>query len=398
MVEFRLPLGLTTRRASFLVGLIYIIRNKEIAKYLYNKCISDRKITIFIILILFCTVLSMVNVTFANYSPSVQYIDWYGYIYFFLYLFIFGMFCVIAYGDSKKFMLSWSSVMVIQSIIILYSLTNPALREFLYNYCYTGDDRLEKQMESGTRLMGIGIHSSMGSMVMATACIMLIYLKIRKSISNYLFIIYYLLIFAATLFVGRTGMLVELFALFAFIFLDKNFKRNIVIFSILSFVLVALVSVLLSSLDEAVAESLYGWFTLTSEHGGVEGTVSGIARKGWPPFHSDLVFGTGIYVGYQYNGVIYDPDSGLMKMYIAIGVVGFICYYLAMYYLLSSPNHKYSKVSSRYFLILFIIAYSIEYKEPYFWYYLFPWAIFTIRLFDSYEAYKLNVNNKLVKL
>lgn len=392
MVEIRLPLGQTTRRISFIVGLVYILIHKEYANKLYKNCINDKKIKKFTCLALFCFVLSAFNVVFADNSPSAQYFDWYGYIYFFLYVFLFGLFCVIAFVDSKEFMMTWSTVMVLQSIIILISLTSPALREFLYNYCYTGDDRMEKMMESGTRLMGIGIHSSMGSVVMASACIMLIYLKIRKNIPNTIFITYYLLIFAATLFVGRTGMLVELAALIAFFLVDKNIKRNLAILSVLSLVVVILVYMLLSSLDEVVAESLYSWFTMTSESGGLEGTVSGIARHGWPPLNPELLFGTGIYVGYNYNGILYDPDSGYIRMYMAIGVIGLVCHYLALYYLLSAPKYKYSKVMNRYFMIVLLIAYAIEYKEPYFWAYILPWAIFTIRLFDSNEKYLIKQN------
>lgn len=387
MVEFTLFPGLTTRRLSVIVAIIYIIIHRNEFSVIWKMNIRKRKIKFFSILMFLMILLNLVVVIGAPFYNNAKYLEWYLYIHYFTNVLLFGFFCVLAFGSAKKFILSWTLLMVLQSVVVLISLNSPTLRYFIYENLYTGDDRMEKAVEFGSRLMGIGIHSATGSVVMASACIMLVYLKLRDQINTIIFLLLYVLIVMGTIFMGRTGMLVELVVLLAYFFTNGSVKRNLLI----GMGVLVIGVYLLTWLKDSVSEGVYNWITLSAENSNFEATMEGLGKSGWPPINTELIFGSGIFRGYRYQGVIYENDSGYMSMYTAVGIVGSLIFYIGLYYLMSSPKYYSCKKTNIMLIGVMIIAYVIEYKESFFWAYILTWTIFTLRLFESYEKTMLKI-------
>lgn len=304
----------------------------------------------------------------------------------FLSIVVISLFCVVEFKSFKQFSYIWICLFIVQSAIILTSVVSYSFRMFIYDHFYFGDNRFEETIEAGTRIMGIGIYAANGSLVMSTSCILLVALKIRNQISDRLFYACYLLIFSATMFTGRTGMLVELAVFFYYsIFhgrsLKKTFWTVIAVFGV-----AGIGSSILSSLDSQTASEIYEWITAAFNEESRESIMEGVEKGGFPPISYDTLVGTGIKTGYVYDGKTYSPDSGYIRSWISLGIFGFCAYYYAIWKLLTASKLRMCPAPIKFFcLFVILIAFIVEYKEPFFMRMRFPLIAFALPLFMAKE-------------
>ena len=101
--------------------------------------------------------------------------------------------------------------------------------------------------------------------------------------------------------------------------------------------------------------------------------------------------------GYDGNGHFYRTDSGLLMTLMANGIVGFICYYLAMLNLLLLPKMKIIFKERLFFLLLISISFFIEFKEAFFLKYIYAWFVLTIMFLWQDRRIPISDRRKLIK-
>lgn len=291
-----------------------------------------------------------------------------------------SLWAVIEIKSIDKFSKLLIAVGVIQSLSVFASFIFPSFREFITN-TFMSDAFLSKVEESYlpqvARINGIGIAWSSGSLVLAFCCLPLIWLRLNDKIGLIPFSLFYATIMGGTALMGRTGLIVE-FCFLLFVF--SRFKHISDFFAI-SFVVIlgfSLLLRLLSILDPAMSETTKEWIFGFLNGDALTNTNDGITKGGFPPFCSDFIFGTGVYFGHIKNYSFF-ADSGYIRSYTSIGVIGMLCYYLGTYRMLTSAISRIKYKSDRVLLFFsVIILFLIEYKEPFIKMFIYTWVVFTM--------------------
>lgn len=395
IVECPIAFGLTTRRVSITVAIISVIVRSTKTKAVL-ACIDKKKVQKLLVLFLFCTIFTFVHsLNLVSRSPWGQIEYWY-YLFILMYVFLFAIYCVVEYDNFQEFAKVLLGVILLESISIYAALVSAPFRVYLYeHFFFSPDDRLENSISEGYRIMGIGISQAGGSLKMSIATIFLVALKMKNQISDFWFFVLYFIIFSATMFIGRTGTLVEL-SLFIFYFIHQVRSVKVQVLSIITILGVLTGGAyLLSIADIANSDMLIEWMLGAFDEERFNGTMEGIHTGGFPPLSLDTFLGTGLSVGYSIDGNTYYPDSGYIRMWICLGVFGFLAYYIAIYAMLTSPKIKGIKKDLRH-LVLFVIliAFIVEYKEPFFMKYIFAWSIMILSLFLAKEKYDMSKINR----
>lgn len=390
-VEFPLLGGLTSRRLVLIVAIITLfVKSKE--SKLVLSFLNKPKIQRSAILLTFCAFLTYIHHLNSAATSAYGHIEYWYYFFNLLYILVFALYCAVEFRSLKELAIVWVGIMIVESFVIYYAVINTPFRIFIYENFYWGDDRFAKTVEWGSRIVGIGIHSATGSLTMSTAALLLMFMKIKGKIRDGLFYICFLLIFIATAFIGRTGMMVEL-GLFAFyfIFYGHSVKKQLLTIISASIVFIG-ITYMAKITDTGFGEGLLNWIlgVFDSEMRGE--ALRGISSNGFPPLSFDSIFGTGITTGYHFDGKIYSPDSGYIRMWISIGIIGFLAYYFAMFYMMTSPRLRLlPNDDCRFLWFAVFLAFFVEYKEPFMMKYIFPWFIITMYLVAIKDIRRKNV-------
>lgn len=381
--ELPLFAGLTTRRFAVLVAIIALfIKSKQVRQVW--TLMNSKKVRSFFVLILLVACISFIHFLSRNVDNTVAtYSEPWFFLYIILYVLVFSLFCAVEFQSLKEFAFVLVGVYLFQTLIIIRGLLNPSFRTFIYETFNNsaGDDRFGKTVEEGTRLMGINLAGAAGSIKMSTAAMSLVLLKMTNQIKTLWFWVFYAIIMLGTVFVGRTGILVEMGLLVPMVLSGKGRMGNLFQIVVVGIILISTIMSVLSLLDPVVSEVLWDWMT-ESFHASDRAAVNeGVLKGGIPPFSMDFILGTGMETGYTLNGITYDTDSGLIRTYMAYGIIGFILYYLAMFKLLTAHKlHFAPKSINVFFKTCVALAFIIEYKEPFMMKYMFPWAILACML------------------
>lgn len=334
-----------------------------------------------------CCFLLLVNKSGSS-SPYNEYFEIHYIIYIILYILVFAIYIVTAYKDVFELFKVYIAVFALQAIAVFMSATNYAVRVFLF-MTTVGDERFERTIENGSRIVGIGLHSSTGSIICSTACVLLGYLKLNKYINNIVFFCSYLLITMLTLFIGRTGVLVEVAVLCFVLLYSGQLKRFIPYVVVLVIVVPILTMHILDGLG--VGDVLLDWMTEIFDSDKRGAIVEGIFQDMPNFFSTDYILGTGIMRGKTLSGDNVQVDSGYVNIYTSLGIIGFFCYYVAFLKMYMMPVwKKINKPSSRYFSFLILCSFVIEFKEPYMLKYAFPWIILSLILFETKKIFIQN--------
>lgn len=389
VVEFPLMSGLTTRRFAALIAILTLVLRKEKTKEVLT-CVNWSRFKYAMIFFSICLFITLFHSMFpqidAVFSEGgyTKAMEFHFYFYIILYIFIFSLFCVVDFESIKDFSSTWICFMLIESLAIYYAAVNYSVRLFFYTYFYTGDDRFSTTIEYGSRIVGIGIHSSIGSVIMSTACILLVFLRLKDQIKQILFVVCYIIIVVATAFIARTGLIIEIVVLLYYGILSgktKDIAFNLILPAILS---VVGITYILSTIDAAVADKLGEWI-LGAVDKEYAGAVLERAKGSGSLMDENALLGIGILRG-RYGIQDFHTDSGYIMIYTAIGAVGLICYYLAMLFLLLSPKLPHTPIIRYFYIGILLIPFIIEYKEPYFLNYIFAWFMVTMMLFNAKDT------------
>ena len=386
---------ITTRRVILLIAVLYLIPNWTKVRNLIR--IIKPSIKISLLLLFGCFFIALMHSGGASSSEFNKYFTTRDVTTLFLNVTIMAFWCAIEIKSFEKFTKLMVAVILLQSIFTFISAVYSPFRIFVAEN-FMSESYQERSQNiiygMGGRAAGLGIAWSMGSLVLAYGCLMLIALKLREKISMLWFSVCYAVILGATALMGRTGLLAEFVFLIFYGIMGGKIKN------MFALVLVAIGSALvirqiLSMYDAYVAETTEAWMLQIMDEDKVASINEGVVRGGFPEFNNDFIFGTGLELG-RYGVYTFSADSGYIRTYTSIGVVGMVCYYGGMFLLLVSTLLK--RVSSdmkKLFWVGLAVLFTIEYKEPYIGMNVFPWILFTTGLMLSMESKYIRKNEDI---
>ena len=391
---FEIPIvgPITTRRLSLIVAIVTLIFYKSECKEVVSL-ISKKKIKQCLVFFGICFLIAVFNSMGVLEAPYTDYFEPWYIINIFLYVIVFSFYTVAIFKDSKAFAATYLSCFAIQTVAVYAAVMSTPVRLFLYEVFYSGDDRFERTIENGTRIMGIALSESAGSIVCSTGVILLTFLAMRKHIGDILYFIIVAFLLSMTTFIGRTGILVEL-AILAFyvVYIQRQKAFKILPLAILAaFFIVYAFGTLMENSDTAMFDYLVEWMTSSFTKEGRLSTLEGINQE-LPSFSFQFILGTGVMRGKLPNGETIASDSGYIMLCSAIGIIGGFLFYLAHWNLYRSVNFNITEKQVKMFLYLcMLLSFIIECKEPFMQKYIFSYILITVSLFYQKET-------KLIKL
>lgn len=381
---FEAPLigAITTRRVSVAAALLVVFSKRNIVKKLW-KTMNQGEFFLSMCGFVFCMIVSLVNGIGLEFQSNYNYFEPVYVVYMILYIIIFAFYSAVVFENAVEFAKVYVAIMIFQSFIVFGSAINTGFRMFLYNNFYFGDGRFGKTIMWGTRVIGMNLHSSSGSIILCTSCVLLIYLYIKENINNLLFIILYIIIMAATMFIGRTGFYIEIVFLLLCFVLNGGIAKKVMSILGVSMLLLVVGVFVFSRLESYVSAYFISWIGEVFNPETRFNTVNAIRDMPMPKMSLEMVFGTNIMFGITPSGELMYSDSGYAKIYCAIGIVGAAVYYLSIFRLyVSAWIQVKTKASKIFLLMLILIAFVLEFKEPFFLKYLYAWMVYVILLFE----------------
>lgn len=387
--ELPIAMGITTRRLAIIIAIGVLLLKKKQTMIVW-RLLRKQKMSSFFICLLLVTLISLFHYFSRDQGGYAQSFSepWY-FIYIILFILVFSLYCAVEFRSLKEFVFVLVCVYLFQTVIVLRSLVDASFRTHIYESYnnLSGDDRFMDTIERGTRIVGINLAGAAGSVAMSTGALGLVALKVSGKIRTLWFWLLYAIIMVGTVFVGRTGILVEIGLLLPILLQREGRVKNLFYVALFAGLLVIVIMYVLSQVDPLVSEQLVYWMTESFDSSDRARVNEGVLQGGIPPFSVDFIFGTGLETGYSANGVLYTSDSGLIRTYMSYGIVGFILYYMAMFKLLTAPKLRmFGKHMRFFFCVCILIAFIIEYKEPFMMKYIFPQAILACMLLYSKDS------------
>ena len=387
---------ITTRRISLLVMLISLLLHYKDFVCI-AKCINQKRLRTSMFLFLIVIFISLFHLLLIIPNPNDTYFTPREIITTIFNVFLFGLWCKVEIKDFKRFAYVALSVIIVQCFASFFALAYQPFRIFVAEH-FMSDSYQERAYNViynwGGRTAGIGIAWSSGSLILSCGCVLLVLLRMKNMIGTLLFMMLYFIIVVATLFMGRMGVIVEGLVFLYYITTGKK-KLQYFIFLFLA------VLGLFWAIDYVIAllglpEEMRDWMMAIFKKDEVESVNSGVVSGDIPPLDVDYIFGTGITLGH-YKGLNFTADSGLIRNYTSIGVVGSFCYYLAFLLLMLSPiDRGESKTIKYFFLFNVIVIIACDYKEPYLGMNEVPWFLFTMALLDNSSCCDKSHSSNLV--
>ncbi len=254
------------------------------------------------------------------------------------------------------------------AISVLFEVFSPSFKSVVMNLLsksgninYLESLRASGFSAAGGAALSFGLAIGCGiSLIMALHS----YTAIRRA--SYYFIAFS--IFAATIFVGRTGLIFASFFIVAslrYFSIAKFFYFGIMIFAVYN-----ILSQLLSLLpDNALHYYMHHSFELFNnylEYGSLESSSSDeIAKMYFLPDTKHFFFGAG-FMNSPLHGYIL-PDPGYMKVLLSFGVVGFTAFYFLSAFIVYRTYRYFCQFDIRYkflFLVVLMSFFVYEAKEP----------------------------------
>jgi len=375
----------TSLRLTLLIALIVIIfKWNEVISLL--KGLNLHKLRMSLFLLFGCLLITLFH-SMESHSSLYEYFEPTEVIIIVIGILIVGLWAGVTFKSFERFAWVLVAVGVVQSISVFESAVNPGFKSFIEeHFLYEGfaDKVSTASLDDLARSPGIGIAWSSGSLVLAYCCFALVALKIESKISMLWFSMLFAIIAGATALVGRSGLLVEI-GLLIFFGLSTGKVKNILTLLLVAIVGLIVFNQVMSLLDNFVAESTQRWILAFMDSDKVSHTNEGVLKGGFPEFSSLFIFGTGVEYG-QYNGQAFYADSGYIKSYTSIGIVGMVCYYIGILYFIISTFPKHMPRMRKFFLWVAIAAiYIMEYKEPFIGMFVYTWVIFVMGLLWNKE-------------
>ena len=389
-VNFMGPL--TSRRIVIFVAVIEIIIRWGEARLLFRP--DFKKMRIALVFLFGCYLITFFHSLGAIHSEFSRYFSPRSLVVMLIGVYALGVWCLLEFKTLERFLKVLVAVIILQSFFTYISAVYQPFRIYVAEH-FMSDSYLDRSQNVvygyGGRAAGVGIAWSMGSLVLAYGCFALVILRRYSYLNTLWFAAFYAIIMGATALMGRTGLVAELALLLYYgvsegkgISISK--VRNVLGLVIVAFLTVFILGKVFSRYEAGVAESTQEWMMAFTDMERVESISNNVVDEGFPPFSLDFVFGTGLMLG-QYEQYFFTADSGYIRSYTSVGVVGMFLFYMGVLCLILSTIYKrVPKTSRRLMWVGILILYVVEYKEPFILMTVYVWQLFTIGLFMSRDA------------
>lgn len=378
-----IPGLMNSRRLSVIIALVVLIVRYNDTQRMISAI--ECRVFVWSFSLFVCFVIIFVNGIGLEKNPSYDYLVPYYMIWIFLYNFIFPLYCMVVFKNVKSFANLYILIMLFESVVIYFAILNTPFRLFIYQNFYGSRIEWNSVIANGSRVVGIYMAGSGGSLCFFAACAFLVYLYMKKEIQLIKFLIEYIVILGATMFVGRLGFYLEiLLLLYSFILEKKNLKTVIYIIGILM-MSVLVYQLILNQINPGVANYLSSWTWQIFDKENRFAVISIINSMEVPKMSEEMIFGTNVTLGLTPAGASMMSDSGFAKMYCGIGVIGAFIFYLGYLSMFLPFLEKEKKKKRNLWLFLIIVLFVIEYKEPFFLKCTLTWQIMVLMMLSKKE-------------
>lgn len=375
--------GLTTRITSAMIAIfVLLIKREKVKQVVKSMNIKHLRTSLLCLCSCFFLLLITNAINVSSYPDNLIFKLSY-FLYIIVFVIVFSFFCLIEFDTAIDFLKVYGAIFIVQFVAVMSAVVSTEVRLLLYNLFYYGDDRFEKSIVWGTRIMGIALHSATGSVTCATGAVLVAYIFLKRQIGLSLFLFLYGLVFLTTMFIGRTGTIVE-----AFIFLytvmmgGRNLFKRVIPITFFGLLLTYTLTEVMSKNDSGSAETVMKWITSPLDTESRMNSMSGINRH-LPEFSSEFIFGTGVMRGHTPGHAYVESDSGYVMIISSLGIIGAILFYFSYFSLFTSSRLKTMKPSIKYYFLLIIICvYVIEYKEPFMLKHTFPFMLVYLAFYE----------------
>lgn len=369
-IGFVFQSGITTTRVVMFASLFSCIllgRLKSVdAKSLY---------LIFLVL-----VLSAFNFLVSLYG-DVDSTQFSRLVHFALYSIVGAIVYVSLFNDEALFHKAVIGATLIQVFFVFVTYSSPAANNIIFSYVYVSHNFLESLGRAP------GLSSSGGatlSVIISLGAFSIVRLSMLEK--HGWFIPTMLIIIFSQVLVGRTGLLLSIFALcMLLIYSDLNIRT--IILTILGLILSQLILLDYIKSNEQFMAYTKNW--AESSLTGSDGTISALIDMGIKEMDTmAFIIGTGQVAtpdGYNASG----SDVGYVQTFYAMGLLG-VVFYMALLLFLYSFYKKTNK--SFYFLVLLFLPFVAEIKEPFIFKYMIVFYVF-ISLIHGREKLNEASNN-----
>lgn len=367
---------ISTRKIVFLLLVLYALRNKlnvVTSNFIKWKGLFISNLAIFVYLF----AISLINGVLGNNMSTIP-----NYIYFIVYTLFGALLLANYFVDIYDFMEATIGAMWIQSIFVFMEFFSKSVRQ-VANAIVTPTGNVDYL--TSVRGNGLGAEAANLTLLLFLAVFSCNFIIINRGVSLK-YIISQVVMLAAMILVGKTGLLVSLFFIVytVIIVLPKTGKvipaiKISIIFIILIILGVFILKNIMSEMD--FYRQFYKFYYALTDFSSNE-SVNRFKGFIIPPLTPETIIGTGIIRGYTKSGLYLWNDSGYIQMYSSMGLVFAIIFYVILFGSINKMirDCKYSvdkeiiNLIKVYLLTLMII----EIKEPFIFKYILPLFLLVI--------------------
>lgn len=368
-MEFDIPhIGfISFRKILFVMLLIYFFRSGSIQRYVRKNVFLATGAIMLLLVYGWC----VLRIRFGGYvQMPLEAYQLKEPILLMLNMILFPILLIGIFSDTKGFIFCQWRVILLQAVIVITGKVFLPVRMFVFKHFAYEDGRLEEGILKGWRSAGIDLAGAAGSVMLFAGLLCGIYLfyQTKEKEKRKRIIFGWMLIMAANLFMGRTGLYFGAIALLM-VFIDqiRRSGRAVIWITIGGIVIFAGCLIYVYCVpDTGGLKTWINWVTEIGDLFGEAQTVRAILDMNIPPLTMETLFGTGLYSGITRTGVSFNHDAGYIRAYTSIGLIGGIFYYGLIYAFYLQMINKVKPGQNRriYFFSLLAIV-ILEMKEPF---------------------------------
>lgn len=370
-INFAFMPSLTTGRIAFLSLLLIS----------FNRIWTFSKETIyFVLVIIFVFCISFIQNFLSSDFTQTSRLLWFT-IYGIITPFLFFSYLT----NRNEFLLLLSAAVGFQSLLSILSFINPGIKAIFYNLIvFTSNfDEIQTIRAVGFASIGGAGLSVIQSIGVISTLMFLRFNNVGFLRTILLWCVIFLIIIS-TLIIGRTGLFISIFSLFIYFISSKIRLHNVILSGVV--VLIAL-QINFINIFERLTSNVEG-FDIELFTGWIENafklkdnaTTEDLGSMPVPPLSLNTIIGTGRVVHESGVGNASGHDSGYIQTYYSLGLLTAIFFYISYFaFLVGKAWNKKSKV----LLILIMIQFIIEVKEPFIFQYVFPFFVLSTILITN---------------
>lgn len=288
--------------------------------------------------------------------------------------------------SNNEFFYLIGLAVLIQAILTIFSFLMPSVKSVFSNLILSSSNYDESNV---LRAMGFTtVGGASFSVIQSTGVISFIILaKLNKwsLIKSFLIWFSILIILISIFFIGRTGMFISLTAILAYVISLKVKLRNVIVtitFIFLAFQInyTSLIENLTSGVDGFRSDIFIEWIESSFKVKDNE-TTAALNEMPVPPLSFETIIGTGRVRDVTGRENASGHDSGYVQTYYSLGLILATCFYLSflIFLLFLIYRNKFQKyydsINKKILYMLVLLVFFIEIKEPFIFYYSFPFFV-----------------------